>query len=93
MGRRKKKIFKTSKWESEACLIESEILRFEERNLIQKDKWKNVFYCKSKNPEGRMCVYWGRTIAEVGDKVEMKGRFKDDIFIVWSMMIRKKEQS
>lgn len=90
MGRKKKKFYK-SKWEEETYLFEAKILRFEEHNLIQNEKWKNVFYCESsKCPEGRLCILWGRTVAEEGDTVAMKGRFKDEVFLVWSMNITKK---
>lgn len=38
-------------------------------------------------PEGRMCIAWGKTRIIVGSNVELDGRFKDDVFLVWQMTI------
>ena len=32
-----------------------------------------------------MCIAWGRTKIKEGDRVELKGRPKDKIFLVWSI--------
>lgn len=95
MAKRKKKVYQKSKWADEACLLETKIIRFEEQNKIcPNDKFKNVFYCVSKlKPEGRMCVLWERTVAQPGDTVIMKGRFKDDVFLVWSLTIMKRAEN
>lgn len=92
---RKKKVYKKSKWEDEACFMETTILRFEEQNKIcPNEKFKNVFYCESKvKPEGRMCVLWERTVAQPGDKVVMKGRFNGEAFLAWSLMIMKRAEN
>lgn len=92
---RKKKVYKKSKWENEARLMETTILRFEEQNKIcPNDKFKNVFYCESKvKPEGRMCVLWERMLAQPGDKVVMKGRFNGEVFLAWSLMIMKRAEN
>ncbi len=83
---RKKFIRKVSKYADEAMLFSSEVLKIEEQNISINEKFKTVFYCKSsKFPEGRMCIAWGRTNIQVGDIVHMKGRIKDDVFLVWSM--------
>lgn len=86
-----KKFLKSGWEEKNLRLYEAEILSFVEFNQIQNDKFKNVFYCSSKdNPNGRMCVLWGRTAAQAGDTIIMKGRLKDNIFLVWSMQIKKR---
>ena len=92
---RRKKVYQKSKWNNEACLMETKILRFEEQNKISpNEKFKNVFYCESKvKPEGRMCVLWERTLAQPGDTVVMKGRLNGDVFLVWSLMITKRAEN
>lgn len=83
---RRKFIRKVSKYEDEAVLYTSQVLKIEEQNIIINEKYKTVFYCKSsKLPEGRMCIAWGRTNIQAGDIVHMKGRMKDEVFLVWSM--------
>lgn len=87
MGR-KKFIKKISKYESEKVHITSTVIKIEEQNVLVNDKYKTVFYCESQsNPEGRMCIAWGKTRIIVGSKVELDGRFKDDVFLVWKMTI------
>ena len=78
-------------WKSEACTIETEILRYEEKNRIYPEgNFKNIFYCRSKtNPQGRMCIYWSRMTAEPGDKVILTGRSDNDIFLVWKLTVLK----
>ena len=51
------------------------------------EKFKTVFYCKSnKLSNGRMCVIWGRTTFNIGDEINMKGRLKDEVFLVWQYL-------
>ena len=38
-----------------------------------------------------MCVAWGKTSIKEGDGVELKGRYKDGVFIVWSIQIKNRE--
>lgn len=109
---KKKRFYKKSKWEDEICLFESKILKFEQNNVFKNEKFKNVFYCESRNcaisddigsrgsamsgdigSHGILCVLWERTIAQAGDTVVMKGRFKDNIFLAWSMMIKKRSEA
>ncbi len=85
---RRKFIRKVSKYEKEKVHISSTVIKIEEQNVLFKDKYKTVFYCQSQTqPEGRMCIAWGRTRIVVGSKVELDGRFKDDVFLVWKMTI------
>lgn len=86
MSRRKKKY--TSKYEAEKVHISTTVIKIEEQNVLVNDKYKTVFYCESQNnPEGRMCIAWGKTRIIVGSNVELDGRFKDDVFLVWQMTI------
>lgn len=73
-------------------LVPTKVLRIEEQNTVINDKFKTVFYCQSvKKPEGVMCVAWGKTSIKEGDGVELKGRYKDGVFIVWSIQIKNRE--
>lgn len=88
MSRRKRYVKPVSKYEAEKVHISSEVIKIEQQNEPVNDKYKTVFYCKSKKiPEGRMCIAWGRTRIAVGSKVEMDGRLKEDVFLVWSLTI------
>ncbi len=72
----------------------TEILSFKEKNIVYNDKFKNVFFCKSKEKEdGQMCIMWGRTSANTGDKVEIKCKFLNNVILVKSMLVieRKKQ--
>ena len=92
--RKKKKKF-ISKYENDAVLVRSKILKIELQNQEINGKLKTVFYCESKAiPEGRMCVHWGRTNIQVSDEFEAKGRLTPEgTFIVWSLMFRRREQN
>jgi len=88
---RKPYIRRKSKYEDEAILYETEIIKIEFLNQEVKERWKSVFYAKSAvNPEGRMCIYWGNCKMEEGDKVAMKGRMKDGVFLCWNYQIHHK---
>lgn len=88
MTKRKKYISQPSKYESEKVHISTEVIKIELQNELVNEKLKTVFYCKSDTiPTGRMCVAWGKTRIVEGSKIEMDGRFKDGIFLVWKMII------
>lgn len=104
MGRRKKVyIRKPSKYEDEATIVESTITKIDYQNKIINGKLKTVFYCKSylcPDGDGRMCILWGYNTLQVGDRIQMKGRFADNnsanpeernVFLAWSAMIIKRQ--
>jgi len=89
---RRKPINDYGKWEKEAICIVSKVLRFEVQNQEIHEKLKTVFYCESKTqPEGRMCVIWGRTTFNIGDEITMTGRLKDKVFLVWRYLYKRNE--
>ena len=74
-----------SEWMKELSLVETTVDRIEYQNELVNDKYKTVFYCPSyEKPEGRMCIAWGKTNFKAGDKLTMKGRFQDGVFLAWS---------
>lgn len=83
-----------SKYEEQALNAEGKIIKIDYKNQIVGEKYKTVFYVPSLLcPEGRRCVTWGHTNINVGDYVELKGRFNDDIFLCWSIKIIRKSES
>lgn len=87
--RRKKK---TSKFIDEAILVKATVTEIIEKNKEYADQFKNVFKCASRTGIDKMCILWGRSNIDVGDEIQMKGRFKDDVFLAWSTIITKKGQ-
>ena len=90
----RKKIF--SKFADDASLIDTKILEIEESNIeyydskTNKYRFKSVFYCESTSGQPRMCVFWDKTSVQIGDEVQLKGRLKDDIFLVWELIIMRR---
>lgn len=77
-----------------AVVVDTKVVAIEEYNKWYGDKYKNVFYCKSKQPTPRMCISWGRTSLRVGDEVRLTGRVKDTgEFICWNILIFKRAEN
>lgn len=94
---RKRFVYKPSKYEDQAVLIQSVVIEILEHNKEYDGRLKNVFKCKSsKYPDGRLCILWGRSTIEVGCEVQMKGRIVDncgkEVFLAWSLMITKRAE-
>ncbi len=52
--------------------------------------FKTCFYCPSyMKKEGRMFIAWGQTNFKVGDTLSIKGRLKGEVFLCWSIQIKK----
>ena len=72
-----------------AVLLSSRVKKIDFKNKEINGKLKTVFYAESKCfPEtGRMCIQWGHSFLELGDKFEAQGKITPDgTFIVWSVM-------
>lgn len=86
---RKRAINDYGKYEDQVIRISSKIIKIEVQNQIFNNKFKTVFYCESTNkPEGRMCIVWDRTTFSEGDEIDMTGRMKEDVFLVWRYMYK-----
>ena len=70
--------------------VETTVTNIIELNNVVNNKYKTVFECESKNEKPRMCVYWERSSIAIGDKVKLTGRLKNDVFLVWNMLITRK---
>ena len=90
---RKKKFKKQkSKYADEAVIVEAKVCKIDFLNQEIGNSLKSVFYCPSYYaPEGRMCIYYKKCNIEIGDKISMKGRFNDGVFLVWDMQIKRRE--
>lgn len=92
MARHKRKYHTNNKYKEiidSLVLVPTKVLKIDEQNTVINENLKTVFYCQSvKRPEGVMCIAWGRTSIKEGDNVELKGRHKDGVFIVWSIQIK-----
>ena len=80
----------TSDFDENLSIIENkQVIKIEEQNKEYAGKFKTVFYIPSKtNPQGKMCIAWHKTHFKLNDYIDLKGRFKDDVFIAYSTMIR-----
>lgn len=78
----------SKKYNEDAMIIESEVLEIIEKNKVCNNRFKNVFTCRSSKGTPRMCVLWGQSNIEEGNKVEMKGRLNGDVFLCWSLYIK-----
>ena len=79
-----------SKFADSGLLIETVITEIIESNKEYAEKIKNVFKCESRSGEAQLCILWGHSSISVGDRVQMRGRMKDDVFLAWSLNILKK---
>lgn len=75
---------------NEAMIVEAEISSVDEI-ISFKERTKHVFKCKGKGSE-QQCIYWAPAPIKlnIGDTVQIKGRFKDNIFLCWKMLILKR---
>ena len=69
----------------------STVLEIVEKNKeCANGKFKNVFKCAHpEKKEGITCILWERNCLDVGDKIKMEGKFKDEIFIAYSAMVHR----
>ena len=83
-----RKIFPSYSKPREDTLIvqNAEIITFEEIKDYEDGRTKNCFWIKTQKGNECLCVYWGKTNAQAGDLVNMKGRLTPDrTFIVWDL--------
>lgn len=87
-----RKRFISKQFAEKLVIVESEVIEILESNKeYENGNIKNVLKCESRKiPDGQLCVLWNRTTVEVGDKVQMQGYFKEDIFIVLNLNIVQK---
>ena len=77
-------------WDKNAVFFKSTVVEVVEKTECANGRFKTVF--KVNHPEEKepkTCILWERSCMEKGDKIEMKGIFKDSIFIAYSAMVHK----
>ena len=83
--------FKKEYQEAYILIPRAKIQEIKEKNTLINNKFKTVFVCESKKKkEGVMCIFWGRTKLEQDHIVQLKGRFKGEVFIARSLKILQK---
>ena len=78
-------------YDKNAVLFKTTVLEIVEKTECSNGNFKTVF--KVQHPQEtdpKTCVLWQRSCMEVGDKIEMKGIFKDNIFIAYSALVYKR---
>lgn len=86
MAKTNKKYRKTST-ASEALLAIATVLSVVEKVKYKDGKIKLTFECKTNLGYLVRCVYWSNININEGDSVTMKGRFNNDVFLVWNILI------
>lgn len=79
-----------SKYKDDAIIVNAVVSGIEEVKKYPDGRVKTAFKCKSVSGDDRLCIFWSNITAQVGDLVSMKGRFKEEVFLVWSLLIVKK---
>lgn len=77
-------------WDRNAVFFKTTVIEVVEQTECANGKFKTVF--KVNHPqenEPKTCVLWERSCMQAGDKIDMKGVFKDNIFIAYSAMVTK----
>ena len=88
MNRKNKSKYMT--YDRRAVLFKTTVLEIVETREYENGSYKTIF--KVRHPqeiEPKTCVLWERSCMQVGDKIEMKGIFKEDIFLAYSAMVYK----
>ena len=70
--------------------IETKILSIEEIRHYDGEQTKISFLAESKTGKQRLCVYWNNKDLNIGDELQIKGFFKNEVFIVKELMRLKK---
>lgn len=91
-NRTQKRQFMT--YDRRAVLFKATVVEIVEQIECSNGRTKTTF--KVTHPqinEPKTCILWERSCMQVGDKIEMKGIFKDNIFIAYSAMVHKTSTS
>lgn len=90
MAKNKNRYF--SKYENISSILENcKVVRFEEKNRQIADKFKSVFWVSSNDIEKVFkCITWKKIYFSEKDIIDMKGRFKNGVFLAWSTLSKNK---
>ena len=88
MNRKNKSQFMTH--DKRSVLFKTTVVEIVEAKEFENGSFKTVFkVIHPQENEPKTCVFWERSCMQVGDKIEMKGIFKDDIFLAYSAMVNR----
>ena len=79
--------------EKDIFVIDAKISNIEK---IEKygDKIKHIFQCVGTDKE-QTCIYWAGSEIDLykADEIRVKGRFNNNVFLCWSLLILKKKNT
>ena len=88
MNRKNKSQFMT--YDKRSVIFKTTVVEIVEAKEFENGSFKTVFkVIHPQENEPKTCVFWERSCMQVGDKIEMKGIFKDDIFLAYSAMVNR----
>ena len=77
-------------YDKRSVIFKTTIVEIVEAKEFENGSFKTVFkVIHPQENEPKTCVLWERSCMQVGDKIEMKGIFKDDIFLAYSAMVNR----
>ena len=80
---------------SELLTVQTQIITIE-TNHFADEKYKMAIECVSPTGTNRMCILWGTgKVPEVyvGDTVNLTGRIKNNVFLIYTMKIIKSREN
>lgn len=88
-NRKNKQKFMTH--DKRTVFFQSKIIEILEKNKeCSNGAFKNVFKVQHPTKDELLeCILWERSVMETGDKIDIKGFFKDNLFICYSAMVNK----
>ncbi len=87
-NRAQKRQFMT--YDKNSVLFKTTVVEVLEQIECSNGRFKTTFkVIHPQENEPKTCILWERSCMQVGDKIEMKGIFKDNIFIAYSAMVYK----
>jgi hypothetical protein len=89
MNHKNKSQFMT--YDKNATIFQSQIVEIMNKNQeCSNGKTRNCFKVKHPTKDELLtCVFWERSCMEVGDKVDLKGVFKEGCFVAYSAMVNR----
>ena len=89
MSHKNKSQFKT--YDKRAVFFKTTVTEIIEAKELENGSFKTTFkVIHPQENKPKLCVLWERSCMQAGDKIEMKGIFKDNIFVAYSAMVYKR---
>lgn len=79
-------------YSGDARIVPAKIVSTPEVIEYSETSVKTIFDCESTSGIPQKCIHWGRVNISKGDEVQLIGRFKNEVFIAWGVMITAKNK-